>query len=400
MHAWCRTEASLSDSTCEALIDSTLARAREVRRRAKELRQFAQSAVARWEWTVGARLGAPQPLASERYEGLSRVRRLAKPPREGEPGERYGFDAEGAVVWRHVPLPGGAIDVYQRRTPAGVEAVTFGAGAVRRAEFTRFSDGRAICSATVFDAGGHEWELYEYENGRLVRVRTHDDPQDPPYFTDPVDSEDVIDYDERGRVTRIVQTASTGVRQVLYSTRGAGPSKRTVAGDAVEELVSAVRAHVAAHPPTEPVYALLLQYDDERPLPPVVAFGAESYRTRVTTEGDDDGLLYLLWNPAEFDDFDPVGLGGQPLVGATDRLAELSTDLEAVDPDGTTARTVLRRACRRLNELDWRSTLKATDDFVVTCVGLEMDDFEADFKASVPSAELRRRVRRAGLLKR
>lgn len=394
-------EASLSDSADHALIASVLALAREVRGRADELRRFAQSAAERWEWTAGgARLGAPQPLASQRYEGVGRVRRLARPPDDPQDGERYGLDADGSVVWRRVTLHDGTIDVFQRRTPDGVEAASFIADDLGPTSFTRFVDGRAICSATVFDTGGHEWELYEYEDNRLVRVVAHHDLQYPPYFTEPVDSEDVIDYDERGRVTRIVQTASTGVRQVLYSTRGAGPSKRTVAAEAVEELVSAVRAHVAAHPPTEPVYALLLQYDDERPLPPVVAFGAESYRTRVTTEGDDDGLLYLLWNPAEFDDFDPVGLGGQPLVGATDRLAELSTDLEAVDPDGTTARTVLRRACRRLNELDWRSTLKATDDFVVTCVGLEMDDFEADFKASVPSAELRRRVRRAGLLKR
>ena len=98
-----------------------------------------------------------------------------------------------------------------------------------------------------------------------------------------------------------------------------------------------------------------------------------------------------LWNPAGFDHYGGLSIGGVPLHEREPGIVVLAADLEQLDPTGQAAREALQLACRLLNMSDW-TAVATTDDFVVTCVDLHLEHFTKDPEASVKDRAHRRQI--------
>jgi hypothetical protein len=125
--------------------------------------------------------------------------------------------------------------------------------------------------------------------------------------------------------------------------------------------------------PKGKVYCLVLAYDVEVPLPPLIGFGLESERSKCIKESK-DRAAYIIWNPAEFEHFDIEELqinDPETLKLCDDWLKSLK---EGVVVDK--ARKLLIRISMKLNNVKWENYLKATDDFLVFPVDLEGADLE------------------------
>jgi hypothetical protein len=203
----------------------------------------------------------------------------------------------------------------------------------------------------------------------------------------PYDFETTITHDAAGRLIEIVETDTRGFRTVAF--RAKPPSRRSVVDALAPLLASAISAAVAADHPPEPVYALLLHYDESQPIPPVIVWAFERYRAGVLAipGANRQGL----WNPAVFDHYNGPDIGGVRLHERHPEIGVLAADLEHLDPTGQAARKALQLACRQLNASVW-DAVATTDDFVVTCVDLHLEHFAEDLKASVSDPALRRQI--------
>lgn len=374
----------------ENFLTAATARAREVAARAESVRAEARAAVTTWRWAApGAELHRPEPFAWG--YGPRRVRWLD----EEQPGaDRYGFDAAGRIV---AAVIGGWVETFLRYAPDGVEIVGVDESSGRPdVRFIRLEDALPRYSIHVPSDDSVSWSAFERdERGLVTKIREHLELTFPDGSRGALDDEVFISYDALGRVREAVEVKPTGERETVYRARGSGPSARQL-GNALEDaLVECITEAIRANPPRVPVYVLLLQYSDDEPLPPSAWFAPTSHRDRVVGSDSSADSLYLLWNRAEFDA--PCVL---PLDRVPRHIRDLARELALVDEDGAVGRTVLQRASRRLNGLPWADLATVTDDFVVTCVGLEMHRFEEDLAASVPDRALVSRLRERGLLSR
>lgn len=373
-------------------VQTALVRAHDVLARADDLRREAQRATVRWEFvTEGAAEHRPEPLVRLRRFGPKQVKRYSERPPLPARTEAYGFDAVGRIVWCRT---GERLehDEYLRLVADGVESVSFHEGRATSGAFTPIEAGVVVCTASVSADGRQALEAFSYgPDGRLELVRDRMELT-TGFETLSIESETTLHYDQSGRLVEIVAESTPGGEEVVYRAPGRGPSRARAAADAEDELVRAVRRYVSQHAPAEPMTALLMQYDLEDPLPPAPAFATQAAWRRLLDGDDSEGTLYRLWNPAELASFRGTTL-------SSPELAVLAGELRLLDDSGSLARGALQRACRRLNEEPWPEAFLRTDNFVVTCVDLELEHVETDL-AAVADAGLVTRIREAGLLRR
>jgi hypothetical protein len=123
-------------------------------------------------------------------------------------------------------------------------------------------------------------------------------------------------------------------------------------------------------------YCLVLAYDVEHPLPPVLGLGLESERTNWIEEEKKDAKDFI-WNPAEFTHFDIEEL--EIVSRETKRLC-LDWDRKTNEPGKLPgARKILIDIAKKLNELDWSKHLVVTTDFIVYTVDFEGTDLKENF---------------------
>jgi len=370
-------------------VQAALVRARDVLARADAVRREAERATVRWEFvTEGAAEHRPEPLVRLRGFGPKQVKRYSERPSPPARTEAYGSDDAGRIVWCRT---GERLehDEYLRVVADGVESVSFHEGRAASGAFTPIETGVVVCTASVSADGRKAFEAFSYgPDGRLELVRDRMELT-TGLETLPIESETRLHYDQSGRLVEIVKESMRGGEEVVYRATGRGPTRARAAADAEDELVRAVRRFVSQHAPAEPVTALLLQYDLEDPLPPAPAFVTDAAWRRLMAG---DRPLYRLWNPAEQPSFQGRALTSPELV-------VLAGELRLLDDSGELARGALQSACRRLNEEPWPDSFLRTDDFVATCVDLELEHVEKDL-AAVADAGLVTRIDEAGLLRR
>jgi hypothetical protein len=107
-----------------------------------------------------------------------------------------------------------------------------------------------------------------------------------------------------------------------------------------------------------------------------------------------------VWNPAEFSgyrdgtvDWDLAAL--DPALARA--LAAIPKGTDDPDDAARRGRTMLNRAARRLQQLDWQTIAPVTDDFVVFAVDAELTHLDDNLRHSVP-APLRKTLSRHGLI--
>lgn len=369
-------------------VERALVRAHEMLRSGPALRARATEAAGRWEWwTCEAKLDRPEPLARERLGGPKRVAKREE-PRSGESADGYGYDGQQRVVWGKTVMAG-APKTFHRFFEYGHDGVGIASyldEQLDMGEFALLVDGRVKAFARVPLNGGAWTELYEYDdNDRLLRVTGR---VDYPSLGAAYDFETNVTHDAAGRLSEIVETTSSGFRDVLYRTKK--PAKGAVLADLARIQAGAIFAAAQMAPPAEQVYALLLRYDEEDAIPPTVVWAPERHRRAVLAETPVG--VHRLWNPLEVGRLETVA-DQDALRAGEPGIAVLAADLQDLDPDGGLARQALHRTCRDLNERDW-SAYPVTEDFVVLCVDPHLEHFTEDFKASVPDRKLRERIMR------
>lgn len=378
-----------------------LKRARALLDDAHQVRARAQRQVVRRQWTraADAALHNPEPFVRERIFGRGGTVELEEgdPPSPFTKGEAYGRDEAGRIVWARAAEGSEEVIAFE---DDGVGSVAFDtAGTPRAASFGPVEDGLLRCWATIAHGrdGPGEWEIYRYDGDRVVAVhkRLVLVEAEPPIDDDSVDR---LEYDASGRLARVIEESDVGGTRVTYERRG--PSRRELQRALEGRLTDVIAERVRRHGGGREVYALLLHYQRQSALPPTPVLASAAYRERVLAATQDGGLLYLLFNPAELEDYDGTALGGGELGDDDAELTGLVDALARTDEHGVLARTVLQRVCKRLNAVDWSESLRPTEDFVVVCVDLELENFEEDLAAAVPSRALRTRLRKAGLLAR
>lgn len=136
---------------------------------------------------------------------------------------------------------------------------------------------------------------------------------------------------------------------------------------------------------TEPVYSLVLAYDSEKPVPPILGIGTVRELQHWLDAGASTARDYV-WNPAEYEIFDSVEL----------ELSEEEYDLywAALQAEfGSVgayeaARQCLLEVARRLSQHNYNGLLTTSSLFVAYPVHLEMHDLEDNFREVVPDETL------------
>jgi hypothetical protein len=172
-----------------------------------------------------------------------------------------------------------------------------------------------------------------------------------------------VDLDAAGELTRI-EHANTDATwdplepwQVAYRRAGSGEverARRLVR----KEFAARIAARVAANAPEERVYYLAILYSESDPgFVPSLGIGTERERVRWIAEHDRRARRELLWNPAEFECFDPEP---KELTGDTDFASAcqvLAQEWKATRVDAE-PRKLLTRVAKELSVCDWGSSLQ------------------------------------------
>ena len=379
------------------LIETDLRTARraleDLGERRTELRQACEGAVVQWRWArEGSDLQRPQPLYRERY-GQPSPRLLEEAPASPRDEQQYGFDASGEiVVAREYGGPGSFREELRVRRSETVEGYRWStSGDPFEVNIARYTDGKIRSYVTLWPKGqgdslhGRSIQRYVYDGDLVSEIHEDSDVALGDVRLQSGPTLIRASYDPLGRLLELREHGDRG-EKVLYRASGSGPSmdklQRRVEDRLVETLPKLVREHAG-----EPIYCLVLHYHPEWPLPPTIGLGLERDRqTWMNTIDDAETLRLTVWNPAEFSNY----RGATVHWDLSDIDPELARAIGAISEgdDGAVerSRATLNRAAARLQQLDWRSIVSATDDFVVFAVDYELSHLEENLRQSVPGS--------------
>jgi hypothetical protein len=188
--------------------------------------------------------------------------------------------------------------------------------------------------------------------------------------------------------------------EVKYQRVPKGVSLTSLLQQAEDMLVAEITSTVRAAKVGEPVYGLLLQFTgvdtDLDGFAPPMFLATEALRRRLLAEHPRDATWYL-WAVQEWEG-DPAVVRLACKNAALDEKLHLIFQLTVVQASPTNygpVRKMFQRVCARLNALEWKGTLKTTDDFIVIPFDPHQEmELKADLKASVPVEKLRLLVQR------
>jgi hypothetical protein len=268
----------------------------------------ANQRVAKWEWWTTDRYSLePCYFELNKFVPGEPLSHAPDPP-SGACG--YAFDENGLLIAERgqTEFPGRCYQTFYVHGPKGIARYYFHYDAehpwLSVSWLSRDEAGRVQRIDRVGAHGSAFAEIFEYDaNGRVIRVTRSG--RNPPYG----DLNDVreIEYDEQGRVGRVVWVYADG-RRVIDFERPA-PDRtlshcRDMLRDALTEAVLAALRNVA---PDSPIAALALMHCDadyEHRLPPAVAFATED-ELRPGEPPD------TIWSPPDWSGYLPLQLDDQ-----------------------------------------------------------------------------------------
>ena len=362
--------------------------------RLEELRARAKAAVV--EWKHADRAQRDRLPFWEEFDFLWRINNFDPAPFEWNKNGAYahGFDRDRNLVTIKAEFPYATYEMFFVRSSSVTEEVQF-----------EFRADNTYCALRIYETVDRDFRSVD----RWDRVSS--------YLWTPVDApnsqlverlengehagtEFVWDFEvTNGDLSRVVRTYPQGSKRLFYCT----PDSRDVAVIAKEledALVESVPRIVREAKLTVPVFSVMVCY-----------CGADIYAiplSGILAAAETDRRGHRLswgkgWHPGEYMmrgsgedsyhfDNDPPGdftVDERKLRLLYKCYEEQSVD-ETFDGPGLIVQTI-RRAARRLNELDWSEICPVTEGFVVVAADNTGDDaFKANIEASVTPEQLKK----------
>jgi hypothetical protein len=163
-----------------------------------------------------------------------------------------------------------------------------------------------------------------------------------------------------------------------------------------DALVEGLAAWAETHWPAETAYAIGLIHTVGFPPLPAPAIGTAAERDEWLEDPDEYGVGLTIWNPAEYDTFDPDFADALP-ADVRD-LAERLNEVWMKQADDERWHAFMAGVARRLAARDWGDRPR-TEDFIAFATDAELSEqseLEAQLARSVPAAQLDA-LRRRGL---
>lgn len=356
--------------------------------------------VTRWEWATD------EMLFLEPFEALKSQHSVGKWSSKGQRDMRHqyehGFDESGSLcvvrAWSGAQFG----ETFVLTLPGCTEVLRYDDHDKKPIGLTRILP-NAKCTSRIerVGVGGHGIEDYSYGEAEILMTSLlrHYNRRSNQLIIRNYE----YHYDELGRICKIDATEQVSgnsvpiTSYVLYERPQKSETTRSLLIAIESLLISSILDILRRAAIAPKVYCLLLVYDKENHLlPPELALGEDRLR-RAAVEKHGAHANQYIWNPADFAIFASEEL-------SLDRDEKLSRACRLVNQElhGKTAFSdcisMLNRVAAILMKANWQGILNCTDDFVVVATDLEAgDDLSTNIKRSVP-VDLRKRLKRDGLL--
>jgi hypothetical protein len=358
------------------------------------LKKEAESQAHTWRWATGDMLEV-LPMQGLR-QGLAPERWLDKPPRNKADHTYHGLDRDGNIVVMYSwgPSRGDRMEHFVRRDKDTIEHTLFGdwegTGRIQLIACTllRLEEGRAVAASSYhrIDAQLRQ-ETYSYADGAVVRVAILRKrfPGTPHETTDHCHEE--LTYDDLAQLDAVVAVYPVGSaaypkgRSIPVYRRPKRPETVASLAAIVEtQLLRWIPRVVAGAKVRQPVYALVLGYGAENPLPPELGLGLESER-RIWIKRHGAHVGQVLWDTEGFSRvLRPTHTSEN--AGLT-RACDLLNLAIRQKKKHAAAQQLLNRVAARLMQRDWSDCLRPTPDFVVVASDIEgQNDVPTNLRAS------------------
>jgi len=371
------------------------------------LKQAAEAAVARTEWTSGSRY-SHEPLYFRRYPGRGRI--LASQPPYG--GNLYGFDDQGRVrferlycdadsyfevFYTYAPdlIEGIRFTAFQPRLPIQVTRYHLEEGRVILLEEFGVSIGpeiRAFTPDGVYDLTARyngQWrdrQAYVYEGDPLVSIRREMEGRGLPRTT----SQETMLYDAGGRLEQIVVASPGQPPRTTYRRPRRGQTLARLGAGWRRRLPGLIQDALRQAAIQEPVYCLALSYrEGDSAIPPLLFVGRESYRQALLRQPTAEARFYL-YPPLDTTAIVTVEIDDPALQEAGQVFEQLVMAAEKWEA----AEQLLHDVAASLAGAGWQGIMPLTEDFIVFAADFELGEIEAAIAASNPPervADLKRR---------
>jgi hypothetical protein len=344
--------------------------------------------VTRWEWTKYRPRVSLTPLEAER-SGEEPGKVLAAEPKKKSEVVQSGFDDEGRLLlYRSWPSFG--TKPYETFVEYGKDqAVAYRFDLQRKVVgLDRYAlrNGRVErhISASKFAV---RLERFSYdERGRLdlADYTTWDFQR-----SSTIRAQDRCKYAAKGELRILRTLAAGGDARVIYD--GRRTDVRPLADDFLVTLVRDIEKMVLSAKVRDPICAVALAYDFEGLLPSIgVLLAEEREALAVRFAGQPS---HVLWNPAEYSNYDKLHLKGKELKKLADELVSQRTlESAGIDPNALYVEVSRRLARGRLLK-----EANVTPDFVAFATDYECAALIANLRAANPKNVLQALERRGFL---
>ncbi len=342
------------------------------------LRKKTAVEVIRWEWAAGPYY---ELLPFEHLRTRFKGKLLKIEPTKKNGCWQYGFDQQNRIV---------VIRQYTELENSFYEEFFDYSGEVTEGVRFTYADTKELLNVTKyqFEKGlllyferhaqmGITKEDYIYQAGKLAKIYVKQQENGQAETT----YEIAFKYDELGVIELIENIYPNGYRKNIYQ---AVPKKRTLQTLLLliqEMLCQQIPQKITTANIVEKVYCVVLVYDEQNILPPLLGVGLETERQNWLNKNAQKAKSYL-WNPAEFSLFDTEKFWLQDQ--ALEKACELANQEIEIQGKQAAAIKMLNQVAKDLAVIDWRGKLNITDDFVVYAVDTHNADFTKNSKVSFP----------------
>jgi hypothetical protein len=169
-------------------------------------------------------------------------------------------------------------------------------------------------------------------------------------------------------LVRIDRTYEHGQRSLVYQKRQKGQTFQSIRKEAVQKLVAAITARLAAAHLSEKIYALELNYQKvSQHFPPYLIPIPESYRLALANSLDPEDRWLIYCPIPEKGWF--YALDDPAILGTCQLLEQEIQAGEKWD----TATAILREIAAQLTRQDWTGIVDVTPDFVAYALDPELE---------------------------
>lgn len=368
----------------------------------QSLKASCEAEAVRWEWAANQRYD-PRPLYFQRHH-VRPGKVIQEKSDDLVYAWQYGFDINDHIAVTRLfgpPIPfvgtqtmetfsvrhGDVIECVRYLKPnLPVEVihqhfedsriVAFRSFSVSVGPMLRATNPQAIYKLAVRTQGISFYEeKYDYQDGRVVRIRVI---YRRAGRSDPLQHEEMIQYDSAGRVFTIQGHYADDITQTIYQRAHKEQTVSALAKSVKHRLLDVIPQVIAEANITSRVYCLVLHYLDHFSSP-TLFLGLESDRQSLIREYGADARYYI-WMPVapylEIDD--PTH---------QDENALFDQEIALTEQWGR-GREMLRGVAAGLMQRRWDGILNVTPDFVVYAMDYECDDLWESMAASVPADQL------------